>query len=229
MIKKFLLLLILFLAVGFVLSLPRIIKIREVVCLSQYGECSEIIQKELSKEKGKSYYASKRNIKAHLESHVLVKEYTISFKLPPRIEVKLLLQKPKFAIVKKDDKLISLVWEEGEILEIVQISSLPRLVIEETPPDIGKKVSPKILFSLNIVLELTNDIKLTSSFMEGEKLVIEVDGGPTVIFPVEGDRDLLLGSFVLITNELKKSGSETSFPDVSKKVVDLRFKNPVIK
>jgi len=65
--------------------------------------------------------------------------------------------------------------------------------------------------------------------MEGEKLVIEVDGGPTVIFPVEGDRDLLLGSFVLITNELKKSGSETSFPDVSKKVVDLRFKNPVIK
>ena len=54
MIKKFLLLLILFLAVGFVLSLPRIIKIREVVCLSQYGECSEIIQKELSKEKGKS-------------------------------------------------------------------------------------------------------------------------------------------------------------------------------
>ena len=49
-------------------------------------------------EKGESYFSAKKNIRNYLDRHILVKEYTISFKLPPKFAVSVLLEKPKFTI-----------------------------------------------------------------------------------------------------------------------------------
>ena len=225
--KKFLLLL--FFGLAIITSLPRIVRVHDVTCFSQYGEGSETLGQEISKQKGESYFSAKKNIRNYLDRHILVKEYTISFKLPPKFAVSVLLEKPKFTIAKNDEKSVASISEEGIVLQMVETSSLPRLIIEGSLPSVGEKVSQEILFSLNIVRNLTSSFKLRQSHMEGDKLVIELMTGPTVIFPVEGDGDLLLGSFVLIANELEKIDSEKENSDSSKSIVDLRYKNPVIK
>jgi hypothetical protein len=66
------------------------------------------------------------------------------------------------------------------------------------------------------------------SRLDGNNLHVDLKDGKRIIFPLEGDRDFILGALTLILNELKKVESESGVSVDSVSQIDLRFNNPVL-
>ena len=140
----------------------------------------------------------------------------------------LLKKKPKYALLGKDKLL--LINNDGEAISSSESSSLPVLATDSQLPEIGKKVDEQTLFALEIVYNLYSSYRVSAGSLEDRGLVVKLQGGPEVIFPREGDKKLLLGSFNLIYSRLNslQDESKIEYGKVDKMIVDLRFKKPVI-
>ena len=55
-------------------------------------------------------------------------------------------------------------------------------------------------------------------------MIVKIAGGVKVIFPLEGDIDVLLGSLRLILSQLNNDEREIRIGSI-----DLRFENPVLR
>ena len=63
-----------------------------------------------------------------------------------------------------------------------------------------------------------------------DSLVIELDSGTKVLFPLEGDKQILLGALRLIDSKVTTEGEELSGVDGQVvETIDLRYKNPVLR
>jgi hypothetical protein len=72
--------------------------------------------------------------------------------------------------------------------------------------------------------------QVREGIIEDESLVIELSQGPRVIFPLEGEKEVLLGSLRLVLSKLNNDAQDSKIENVSgASIIDLRFKNPVIK
>ena len=61
-------------------------------------------------------------------------------------------------------------------------------------------------------------------------LVVEVTGGRSVIFPLQGDKEVLMGSLNLILSRLNSEDEKSRIEGAENvEIIDLRFKNPVLK
>jgi hypothetical protein len=72
-----------------------------------------------------------------------------------------------------------------------------------------------------------HDIEVSK--IENSYLMTNLKDGYKIIFPLDGDRDFLLGATVLILNELNKDEMSSKIKVGELRTVDLRFKNPVLK
>jgi hypothetical protein len=55
-------------------------------------------------------------------------------------------------------------------------------------------------------------------------LLVELPGQIRVIFPLEGDSDILLGGLRLIYSKIKEDGNLAGYSQI-----DMRYKNPVLR
>jgi hypothetical protein len=62
-----------------------------------------------------------------------------------------------------------------------------------------------------------------SSIQDGS-LLVELPGQIRVIFPLEGDSEILLGSLRLIYSKVREDGNLAGYSQI-----DLRFTNPVLR
>lgn len=68
--------------------------------------------------------------------------------------------------------------------------------------------------------------------MENNSLLVELNDYPKIIFPLEGDREVLVGTAIFILSKINKIGiSDGKIADIQSRIstIDLRYKNPVIK
>ncbi len=202
---------------------PRIIKIGEIKCQSQFGPCNINVEASVNEveKRNRSLYEAKRELQNILADDILVSDYSFQFKLPNTLEVNLLERKPKYAVRQKETNSFALIDSDGYVIYFQETTTLPVLIVSEAPPNVGSIVSEKNLFSLELLYNLFSSYQIRTGIVENESLVIELNQGPRVIFPLEGDREVLLGSLRLILSRLNDSGQVST--------IDLRFKNPIIK
>ena len=212
--------------------IPKKLKIKKIVCESQFGPCNTSILGLIDKAGNgeKSLYDVKKELQVILASSILVSDYSFHFQFPNIIEVNLIERKPKYAIKAKDTDSYALVDKEGYVIYFQDLTGLPVLITAEPPPNVGKTVSNKTFFALEILYGMFSSYQVREGKIENESLVIELSQGPKVIFPLEGEKEILLGSLRLVLTKLNNDGQDSKIENVSgASIIDLRFKNPVIK
>jgi len=204
---KRLLPLLLIALVASLLFLPQFLTKVNVVCKNQYGPCSLDVQPA-------GLVAAKKEIKNKLKNDPLVLDYSTQFKLPNTLEVNLLIKKPAFAFQNKATEKIYLVSENGQILSEREDTSLPLLIQD------GESVNLPALKLLNGVFTM---YQVTSGEIKDGSLTVELPGAVTVLFPLDGDSEVLLGALRLIYTRVQ-GDEEKKYSEI-----DLRFKNPVLR
>lgn len=222
---------LLFLAILFavlIILLPRLIVINEYLCRTQYGPCQQNILDNLVINRGKKYGEVKKRILNEFRQNKLISDISIQFKLPDKLDVYLILTKPYFAIkTPSSDKLI-LVNEKGESLSYADKSSLPLVDIET--PSLLENQSETLEFYLEIYRLIAQIFKIAEAKIFSDRMELKLNNNPTLIFPSEGDAAVLVGAARLIIEQLNigRQNLKIDKPH-SEVVVDLRFRNPVVR
>jgi len=207
----------------------RNFEITEVGCRSQYGKCNFEVKSKLENIKGCNYFSCKRNINEALSGSIIVDKYNYQFKLPSKIEVNIVEKKHKYSIKNVSQNRAAQIDSEGLVLDIREESNLPGIVIQDDLPDPGEKVTTEEYFSLELVYGTTKIQSVTKAFFESDGVYVELEDGTRVIFPRQGDRDLILGTLTLILNELKKEDVNSRISERQVKEIDLRYNNPILR
>ena len=214
---------------GSVYFAPRLIKIWEISCESQYGPCNRAVQDEISSYQGKSLAEFKKGLSVFFKSQPGIKEYLFQFKLPNRLIVNIIEAKAKYAIGNKEKKVFTLVDKDGVSLRIDSSTNLPVLISSGNPPNIGEKVKAGDLFALEIIYRMFSLYQVKEGRLENEALKVSLPSGIEVVFPLAGDRDELIGALEVILTRLKSAPKDSKIDYASVKKIDLRFKNPVLQ
>jgi len=203
---KYLKILFLFLGLAAITALifflPRLIRINKISCKSQYGECSLDLTERFAKLQGKSLFDARGAIGEELSGERTISDFMIQFKLPSNLVVNVLEKKPKYALKAGDT--YALVDKEGLVIKIEKETPLPYIELAGVLPNVG------------------------GGRLENQSLVVELPQGLKVIFPLEGEKEVLLGALRVILDRLNESDKDSR---IGKEIteVDLRFQNPVLK
>ena len=194
-------------------------KIAKTECRSQYGECSEDVENLIDGiGLGKTYGEMRKEITRVLGEESMVLNVRVSRMLPEGVLINVIEKKAEVAIVVGENEYL-LVDREGEELGLVQTTQLPRLYIEAEKVDSKeKKMATQMLFELfkkeNVNYALIND----------QGLLIKLPDELNVVFPLQGDIDVLLGRLIMVHSWLKANPQETRIT-----IVDLRYDNAVLR
>lgn len=223
---KFIIIPITFIVIIF--FLPHIIIINKIVCETPLGQCNQKLTELLLPAENLNLRDSRIYIDNALNHSTFAQKFIIHFNLPSTLKISLIERNPKYVIQSGVDK-IAEVSKEGMILDYADSVVLPHLNTNLNLPPIGSPVEDKLIFALKIEGALANIYPVIKAYSNEDYLDIDLEGGISVLFPLEGDRDMLLGSFVLIYNELTKRVSGTKIDTSSYRVIDLRFTKPILK
>lgn len=208
---------------GSLIITPLLIKVK-VDCKSQYVECPQQITDKLNLFNGKSLFSAKKGIRKILKPEYIISDYSLQFKIPNILRVELLVKKAVAAFTSSKSDTLDLVDNEGKVLSTVQNSALPTISIEEDLPTPGQSVSAANLFALNLASGIYQMYQVGQSHIQDGSLLVELPGQIRVIFPLDGDSEILLGSLRLIYSKIKEDGNLAGYSQI-----DLRFKNPVLR
>lgn len=204
--------------------LPRIIKINKIECYSQYGICDNEIFELISPANNKSIRDAKIFTVKQFTDNGIVQDYSFTFKLPGTLRVDIILNKAKFALYRKDSAEVVLIDKDGIVLERVDKTNLPKVVIPGDLPGVGEKVAQDKLFALNLIYSLNFFYQVNYGEITDNAFMADLPEGVGVVFPLEGELKTLLGSLKLVLTQLNLTGKDQGII-----VVDLRFKNPIIR
>jgi hypothetical protein len=222
-VKKILVIICLALIFSFLFISPFFIRVK-VDCKSQYGICPFQILDKLNFFNGKSLFIAKSGMKKILKSDFLVSGYSIQFKIPNILHAEILVKKAVAAFRVNKSQSEILVDKEGIVLSTAQDSVLPVIDLEENLPGVGQNIGSANLFALNLAGGVYQMYQVRESSIREGSLLVELPGQIRVIFPLDGDRDALLGSLRLIYSKIQEDGNLAGYSQI-----DLRFKNPVLK
>lgn len=188
----------------------QLIKIKKIVCESQYGECPESIESALAELELSNLTKTKKLLAGNLDQNLLVSTFSVQYGFPDKLKVNILLKKPIAVILDTDSNKFYLVGNDGMILGEALESSLPTVTQKGKTPNL---IAVKMMQGVNAMYQVTRGEIVNDS------LVVELPTHVRVIFPLDGVRDseVLLGSLRLIYSE------------VTDKEIDLRFKNALLR
>lgn len=229
LLKVITILFVFLLAISPFFILPRVITIRNVTCSSQFGPCREELQDGLRNVAGNKLRSTRQAINRLLSESVFIKQFSVSYKFPDILDVEVLENKPFFALENKNGD-ISIIDGRGFCLSFGSTTNLPVVVIDGELPKLGERVSETQLFSLNIAYDMFFSYSVKSVSLEKDSLIVDLPIGYKVTFPVEGDKETLLGALSLILSRLNNEDKATRIEGVNDVTeIDLRFKNPILR
>ena len=195
-----------------------------VTCRSQYGECSRQVTDKLNSFNGRGLFFAKSGIKKILKSDFAISGYSIQYKIPNILQVELLAKKVVIAFKNDRSKSFALVDVNGKVLSVVSDSVLPVITVTEDIPAEGQNIGATDLFALGLAQGVNQMYQINNFLIADGDLLVELPGQIRVIFPLDGDRDALLGSLRLIYSKIQEDGNLAGYSQI-----DLRFKNPVLR
>jgi hypothetical protein len=222
-VKKVLTIVSIVLFCGFIVVLPFLIKVR-IDCKSQYGDCPDEINAKLQMLNVKSLYSARKNASKIFKNDFLVSDFSLQYKIPNILHAELLVKKPVAAFGDSTSGSIILVDKDGIALSTASDSALPVVTVTGNLPKIGQYIEDSNLFALNLATGIYQMYQIGESQVQDDSLLVELPGQIRVIFPLEGDTQVLLGSLRLIYSKIQSDGNLSKYSQI-----DLRFKNPVLR
>ena len=208
--------------ISVLLLAPLLLRVK-IDCGSQYGECPQEVKTDIAEIKAGSLFSTRRALTKYLGRSFLVSEYSLQFKLPDILRADLVIKKPVFALEDPLNQKFNLIDNGGKVLAVTDFSTLPVVTDNDGLKNVGEDLDSNKLFALKIVQGVFQMFQVARGKIEGEALVIDLTPELKVIFPLQGDSDLLLGSLRLIVSKIQNEspGKYTQ--------IDLRYKNPVLR
>lgn len=225
--KIFFLILIALSCVAFVFALGRI-NIGKVTCESSAGNCSVLIKEKLSKFEGRGLIKSYRAIGSLLKNEPSILNYRLQYFPLNNLSVHISESAPEYVITNSAGDYYELVDEDGRVLGLTDSSNLPKLVVDQKI-DVSSTVSADYLFALRLLSDVSKTYNIDVGKIESNSFVVELKNGLKVIFPLNGDSQVLMGSLILIYNDIESGESKLNTNGQIIDTIDLRFKNPVLK
>lgn len=220
--KKTIIISLLILFLLFLIAFPFFFKVK-TECLTQYGKCPDDIYKSIESN-NLSLSKTKNKLKSYFKNNHLVSNYSTQLKLPNILVINVILEKPSFVLMQKNSEKEFLINNTGVILGVTKDSSLPRVIDDVEIHDNDQKVGESDLFGLKLIEGVYQMYQIGTGEVANNTLVVELPNQIRVLFPLNGDRDLLLGSLRLVYTKITSDNSTQNY-----KEIDLRFKNPVIR
>ncbi len=219
--KKVLKLLFLFILIGLIVGGIYFVfqkaKVQKITCESQLGKCNPRLLAKIESVKKENIFVTRISLNNLLKDEKSILGYTIEFRLPLNLIIHVIERQPVIAFLLNNGK-YALVDQEGVITEEVMATNLPKIVsINLNQSEL--QFASDLISSLYKFFKPVGGIKITADGIEVDNIV-----GKRVIFPLTGDRDILLGSLNLIISRLPSVKEASTIG-----VIDLRFKNPVLK
>ncbi len=209
----------------FVLALsasPFFIKVT-AECESQYGNCPADINSGLQSLNSKNLFDARQKANSYLKNNFLVSDYSIQYKLPNVMLINIIAKKPYFAIKDSSSGKIMLIDQKGIVLAESENSGLPMVEVADSLKKIGEEVDRKNLFALNLISGINEMYQVRYGMIANDALTVDIPHGLRVIFPLEGDSEVLLGGLRLIYAKVTADYLGTYSR------IDMRYKNPVLK
>lgn len=221
-VKKILYIVLILVAVMLIFGWPFFLKIG-IKCQSQFGECPSEVLRDLQNYKNKSLYSAKAGISKSLKKNYLVSSYILQFKLPNVVLVQVVVKKPVFALQNKAAGMVALTDIDGKVLSTNKQTTLPVIDIDHELPKPGDYVGDNNLFALKLISGVNEMYQISLGQLINDTLVVDLTGPIRVIFPLEGETEVLLGALKLIYTKTQGdlAGKFTQ--------IDLRYKNPVLR
>ncbi len=205
----------------FIILIPtiiqKLIKINKIECSLEFQKCPYI--------SNGNYRDTKKQIEQQFKNDIQINNYLIQYKIPNTIKIDINLKKPKYAIF--NGSKYFLIDKDGLIIEESSETNLPTLNKENVNLVIGEKIGEKDKFALSIINGLAYLYSINSGNIINDELKVTSSEGIIIRFPLEGDKDVLLGSLRLIFSRLNDETKGIRIEDT--KEIDLRFKNALLR
>lgn len=203
-------------------SLPFTLKM-EVRCESQYGSCPSDVATQLERFRAQSFAKAYFGVKKTLSTNLTISNFSIQFKLPNILKVDLIVRKPLFALRDKKSGSTFLVSGDGKILSAAKETSLP-IVYTDFSGKVGESVGETNLFALKLSSGVYTMYQVTTAEVRDNNLLVDLPGRIRVLFPLEGEPEVLLGSLRLIYSKISGGSIGSKYSEI-----DLRFGSPVLR
>lgn len=191
-------------------------KIQSIDCLTQFGECNENLKNELSKANKKNIFESFLLAKTILKKNKNILEYSVNFELPLKLKINIIERFPILAF-KLNNGNYALLDKNGEIISNVKDTNLPKILSS------NELKNNELVFVISLMRDLNFFYDVSMGKIADNALMVEIQS-KKIIFPVVGDKDLLLGSLNLIFSRLRELKDASTIG-----IIDLRFKNPILR
>lgn len=209
-----------------VFAIPRLIPVRTIICETDKERCSSNLEAKILSVSATNLSQSKGNLHRVLREQISVENYSIRFQLPSTLVVYVIEREPIVAIAREGATSdFALVDSEGVIVGIWPTTDLPIMIVgKDSQYQTGQKLPSDLLQAVVITEQSFKKFNSRLSTLKTDVLEVELPSGIRVVFPLSGDLDLLFGSLSLI---LSRVNSDTI--KLLPSIIDLRYKNPVIK
>jgi len=200
--------------------------------MSQYGPCGSHFQKNLNSSLSKDFQTAKKETQQFLKNETLVRSYSYQFKFPDELSLNIVLRKAESALTDFSNSYYALIDKDGYVVSYQESTFLPVVKTKLTPPNVGEKVQESLIFALDMIKTMFTLYEVREGEILGTTgLMIKLNDGNTVIFPLTGDKDILVASLQVILSQLNSNSSDTKIGKAlgGNVNIDLRYKNPVIK
>lgn len=194
---------------------PQFIIRVKTECKSQYGDCPKELESGIRNLESKNLYQTRKNIQKFAKNNNSISNYSTQFRLPNTLVVNLLIKKPIFAIKDNLTERLFLLDKDGNTLSEEKTTLLPTVIQDGQKPNLN---------ALKLMLGVYLMYQITTGDLQNNSLTVELTPQLKVIFPVEGETEVLLGSLRLIYEKIQSDPKSTIY-----KEIDLRFKNPVLR
>ncbi len=206
---------------------PNLIRINRINCYTQNGECEPEVKEKLSQFEGYYLGYARKEIKSRLLEDRLVRESSVRFTIPDQLSVHVVLRKPAYALKDTGTGTFSLIDSEGVVISTTSVTNLAYLEVNERPPSVSEQIGETIHFALDLLDNMNYVYQIKTGKLYSDKLVIELPNGIGVLFPLVGDKDILIGSLRVLYSRVLERPQDFAITRVNE--IDLRFKNPVIR
>lgn len=207
--------------IGLFLFLSQKIVVKAVECSNQFGPCSQEVQDMANAKINESYFSSKKSLGKALSESTRIDNYSIRFRLPSTLIVDIVEKKAEVALKFSEEQFL-LFDRKGNLVGKTTNTELPKIEVFEVPSEDGLK------FSVELFLSLFKYYDVSSAELTKFSIASNVKG-VRVIFPLEGDIDILLGAMEVSLLQLNQAHENSTINSAGNyNLIDLRYKNPVI-
>lgn len=207
-------------------SLFFFLKVRSVSCeLDRSLPCSSSLVEKLSAFEGTRLFQSERKIRQMLTSLPEVESYAVRTFPLGDVVVRIILREGRVAIKPESSNTYTLYTKDGILVKEASETNLPTIVLKE---QINTEAVP---FVAALSYQLTTILPVSQMTVEGESLKVVLRDNRILLYPLEGDIDVLLGSTLITFSQLNLTDGKLIIDRqaVVIREIDFRFKNPVLR